>query len=244
MIKNKLYFITPSYNASNHLTELYESLLEQTNKNWNWIILNDISTDNTYEVSKDIATKDNLKRVSVINHIDKKYALKGIYDSLNILKDTADTTNTIIAIIDGDDALCNENTVDLIFKEYNKQKDLDVLWTAHSWDINGQNISQELPGNINPYHYPWVSSHLKTFKLDIFLKINHKNFKDFDGNWFKRGYDQALYLPILYLAKERKFLNEICYLYRINSDSLKVREEVEREQLNTVKLVRSRGYIE
>ena len=84
MIKNKLYFITPSYNASNHLTELYESLLEQTNKNWNWIILNDISTDNTYEVSKDIVTKDNLKRVSVINHIDKKYALKGIYDSLNI----------------------------------------------------------------------------------------------------------------------------------------------------------------
>ena len=242
MVENKLYFITPSYNASNHLTELYESLLEQTNRNWNWIILNDMSTDNTYNVAKDIQSKDMYNRISVINHIEKKYALKGIYESLNILKNTEDEDKTIIAVIDGDDALCNENTVDLILKNYNNSN-LDALWTAHSWDINGQNISQELPGNVNPYHYPWVSSHLKTFKLETFLKINQENFKDFDGNWFKRGYDQALYLPILHLAKERKFINEICYLYRINSDSLKVREEVEREQLNTVKLVRSRGYI-
>jgi len=242
MVENKLYFITPSYNASNHLTGLYESLLEQTNKKWNWIILNDKSKDDTYNVAKDIQSKDIHNRISVINHLDKKYALKGIYESLNILKNTEDVSKTIIAVIDGDDSLCNENTVDLVLKNY-KNSNLDALWTAHSWDINGKNISKELPGNVNPYQYPWVSSHLKTFKLETFLKINPDNFKDLDGNWFKRGYDQALYLPILHLAKERKFINEICYLYRIKSDSLKVREEVEREQLNTVKLVRSRGYI-
>ena len=88
-----------------------------------------------------------------------------------------------------------------------------------------------------------MSSHLKTFKLGIFKKIPRENFLDLEGNWFERGYDQAIYLPILYLAKDRKFLNEICYLYRINSNSLKVRDWKEKSQMDTIRLVRSRGYI-
>jgi hypothetical protein len=106
------------------------------------------------------------------------------------------------------------------------------------------NISRDLPENINPYQYPWVSSHLKTFKANVFKKIKKENFQDLDGNWFERGYDQALYLPILHLASERKFINEICYLYRINSNSLKVRAWKEKNQMDTIRLVRSRGYIQ
>ena len=240
-MKKEIYFITPTYNASYHLNELYESLREQNNKNWKWIILNDMSNDDTLEIARNLYKKDELDRVTVINHSEKKFALKGIYDFLNTFEKNA--YDHIIAIVDGDDALCNENTVDLILNEYEKNKNLDALWTSHTWDINGLNISREIPGNLNPYQYPWVSSHLKTFKLNIFNKINEENFKDLDGNWFERGYDQALYLPILYIAKERKFLDETCYLYRINSNSLKVRDWKEKNQMDTIRLVRARGYI-
>jgi len=239
-MRNYVNFISPTYNASYHLRDLYDSLKEQTNPNWNWIILNDMSTDDTLKIAKEIEEEDKLERVTVIDHKDKKHALKGIYD---YLKDYNDFSEQIIAIVDGDDALCNENTVDIILKEYEKNPDLDALWTAHSWDINGMNISRELPGNLNPYQYPWVSSHLKTFKVNVFKKISSKNFRDLDGNWFERGYDQALYLPILHVAKKRKFLNEICYLYRINSNSLKVRPLKEKNQLDTIRLVRARGYV-
>jgi hypothetical protein len=64
-----------------------------------------------------------------------------------------------------------------------------------------------------------------------------------NGEWFKRGYDQAIYLPLLYLSRKRKYINEVCYLYRINSNSMKHREWKEQDQLNTVKLVRARGFI-
>ena len=63
------------------------------------------------------------------------------------------------------------------------------------------------------------------------------------GDWVRRGYDQALYLPLLYLSKKRKYIDEVCYLYRINSNSMKHREWKEQDQLKTVKLVRARGYI-
>ena len=208
-MRKTVCFVTPTYNASFHLKECYESLKEQTNLNWEWVILNDMSNDDTFEIANRIAMSDERERVTVINHDHKKFALKGIYD---YLKGFNDFSEQIIAILDGDDALCNENTVDLILKEYNNNPDLDALWTAHSWDINGMNISRDLPENINPYQYPWVSSHLKTFKANVFKKIKKENFQDLDGNWFERGYDQALYLPILHLASERKFINEICYL--------------------------------
>jgi len=240
---NKLYFITNCYNNSNNLKDLYESLLEQTNKNWNWIIINDKSTDNTYQTAKEIQSSDNHNRVIVYNNQDKKYPLKGIYDCLNELGKDKDVESKIIAVIDGDDDLCNENTVALLLKEYEENPSLDALWTSNSLDVNGHNSSQELPDNINPYHYPWVSSHLKTFKLETFLKINQDNFKDLNGNWFEKGVDQALYLPVLFIAKKRKFLNEICYLCRVNNSSIKNFEVEEQLKTKTIKLVRSRGYI-
>lgn len=239
-MRKNICFVTPTYNASFHLEECYESLKEQSNPNWEWVILNDMSDDNTFEIANKIVMSDEKERVIVINHDHKKFALKGIYDYLSGYNDFSEQ---IIAILDGDDALCNENTVDIILKEYENNTQLDALWTAHSWDINGMNISRELPEKINPYHYPWVSSHLKTFKVNVFKQIKEENFKDLDGNWFKRGYDQALYLPILHISKDRKFLNEICYLYRINSNSLKFRPEKEKNQMDTIRLVRSRGYV-
>jgi len=234
----KLVFITPAYNAEPHIFDLVESLQEQTNDNWELVIIDDVSTDNTYEYSKKLTEKDD--RISVIKNSEKCWALKNV---IKIARKFENENDVIIATLDGDDSLCNENTVELILSEY-ENKNLDSLWTAHSWDINAMNISGELPPGINPYHYPWVSSHLKTWRANIIKNISDENFKDLDGCWFKRGYDQALYLPILYKSKEKKFLNETCYLYRINSDSIKKREDKEREQLNTVKLVRARGYVE
>ena len=73
--------------------------------------------------------------------------------------------------------------------------------------------------------------------------ICDQNFKNLSGTWFKRGYDQALYLPLLYLSRNRFYLDEICYLYRINSKSVKVREWSEKDQMDTVRLVRSRGFV-
>lgn len=38
---------TPTFNRCNTLSRLYESLKKQTNKNFEWIIVDDGSTDNT-----------------------------------------------------------------------------------------------------------------------------------------------------------------------------------------------------
>ena len=239
-MRKTVCFVTSAYNNSTHLEDCYESLREQTNPNWNWVILNDMSSDDTFIVANKIATSDEKERVTIINHDIKKHTLKGIHDYVNNYNDFSEQ---IIAILDGSDALCNENTVELILKEYNSNPELDALWTSHSWDINGMNNSKEIPRNINPYQYPWVSSHLMTFKAHTLKKISKENFQDLDGNWFKFGWDQALYIPILYVSRDRKFLDEACYLYKINTKFLENKVLTEKETHNTVKLVRARGFL-
>ena len=233
----KVIFISPMYNAASHLPDLIESMKEQTNVNWKHILIDDMSSDNSFDVACELTHNDD--HFQIIKNKEKRWALKNV---INIARKYQNDPNVIIANIDGDDALCNENTVELLLNAYKDDK-VETVWTAHSWDINGMNISRELPAGINPYEFSWFSSHLKTWRADILSKISDSNFKDLDGDWFKRGYDQALYLPLLNVSNKRKFINEICYLYRINSKSIPVRLLSEKEQMDTVRLVRARGFI-
>lgn len=49
----KLSIITPVYNRAYILNELYESLTKQTSKEFEWIVIDDGSTDNTWELLKE-----------------------------------------------------------------------------------------------------------------------------------------------------------------------------------------------
>lgn len=229
-------FIIPCFNASKNLKNIADSLLSQTNTSWISIMIDDISTDDTWDVMQEIESTDD--RFFIIKNDEKKYALKNIIDTARLYQDKNDV---IIAVIDGDDSLCNDNTVELLIREYNNG--CDVVWTAHKWDINGMNISCEMPQRIDPYAYKWCSSHLRTFKANILNLISDKNFKDVNGIWFERGYDQALMLPVLFASTKRKFINEVCYLYNINSVSIKDRSWEERKQISTINLVRARGFL-
>lgn len=51
--------IVPCYNQGRYLDEAMTSLLAQTFKNWECIIINDGSTDNTEEVAQQWSSKDN-----------------------------------------------------------------------------------------------------------------------------------------------------------------------------------------
>tara|TARA_B100000287_G_C20589436_1_gene763615 strand:+ start:419 stop:1126 length:708 start_codon:yes stop_codon:yes gene_type:complete len=234
---NKVVFVIPMYNASQHVKSLIDSLKNQTNDNWEAVFIDDMSGDDSIFMVNHCAGSD--ERIKLIKNKEKKWALRNVVE---VSRKYQDEEGVIIANLDADDSICNENTVELLLKNYTDT--VDTLWTAHTWDINGMNISKEIPSDVNPYQYQWCSSHLKTWRSTLLKDISDENFKDLSGNWFVRGYDQALYLPLLYLSREKKFLNEVCYLYRINSSSIKTRDWNEKIQLDTVRLVRARGFIQ
>ena len=65
MVDDLVSIITPAYNAEEHIGETIESVLAQTDKNWEMIIVNDCSKDNTLKIANEYAALDN--RIKVIN---------------------------------------------------------------------------------------------------------------------------------------------------------------------------------
>jgi len=231
-----IIFVVPCYNAEKNLDVLCDSLKCQTDSRWHCIMIDDISTDDTWKKMIEICADD--ERFTCRKNAAKKYALRNIVETARLFQNFSDV---IVTTIDGDDSLCNPEAVILLHKEYEAGE--NVVWTAHRWDINGSNISREMPRNVDPYFWPWSSSHLRSFRGSLIGDISDANFKDVNGEWFRRGYDQALMLPILSLTDKRKYINEVCYMYNINSVSVDDRDWAEMRQISTINLVRSRGFI-
>lgn len=58
--------VTPVYNGDRYLKECIQSVLSQTYQNWEYIILNNCSTDRTLEIAEHYAKKD--KRIRIHNN--------------------------------------------------------------------------------------------------------------------------------------------------------------------------------
>lgn len=63
MNESLVSIITPAYNCEATIKETYLSIKSQTYSNWEWIIVNDCSTDNTLFIVNDIARSDSRIKV-------------------------------------------------------------------------------------------------------------------------------------------------------------------------------------
>ena len=61
--KNFVSIITPTYNSSKYIGETIESVLKQTYTNWEMLITDDCSTDNTIKIVEAYQAKD--KRIKL-----------------------------------------------------------------------------------------------------------------------------------------------------------------------------------
>ena len=99
--KEKLVsIIMPTYNGSAFIQKAVESVLDQTFKNFELIIVNDGSTDDTEKIIKDLASNDS--RIVLI----KNEKNLGIQKTLN--KGVAISRGEYIARIDDDDIWCDK----------------------------------------------------------------------------------------------------------------------------------------
>ena len=86
--------IIPCYNAEKYIAETIQSVINQTYKNWELIVVNDGSTDNSPDIIKEFVANDNR-----ITFIDKPNS--GVSDSRN--KGLAKAKGAYIAFLDADD---------------------------------------------------------------------------------------------------------------------------------------------
>lgn len=108
--------IIPAYNAEKTVTETIESVLSQTYRNIELILVNDGSTDNTLSVMQEISQKD--ERIKIL---DKRNT--GLEDSRFYAVERS--AGKYIQYIDADDTMLPEATERLV--ERAKQTDADIV---------------------------------------------------------------------------------------------------------------------
>jgi glycosyltransferase involved in cell wall biosynthesis len=110
--------IVPCYNQAEYLSEALETVINQTYVNWECIVVNDGSLDNTKEVTKDWLNKDN--RFCYIE-IDNK----GVSNARNIGIEAA--KGTFILPLDADDRI-SFDYIELALKEFKEDDNLKVVY--------------------------------------------------------------------------------------------------------------------
>lgn len=180
--------IIPTFNSGAVLSRALDSIVNQTFTDWEILIMDSASTDNTIEVAQSY----NDSRIQIYSGPDK-----GIYDAMN--KGIKKAQGEWLYFLGSDDYLLNEKVFDAIFS-YPIEK-YDVVYG----DVEAKQLNTLHHGEWNMSNINYNRCHQGIFyRNTIFDKIGLYNldfpiWADYDLNlrWFFSKKIHHLYLPII-----------------------------------------------
>lgn len=203
--------VMPAYNSEKYISEAIESVLNQTFKDFEFIIVNDGSTDNTFNIIKEYARKD--KRIKVINNKKNCGISKTRNNGIKLAR------GKYIATHDSDDiSLPTRFQEQLSFMEQHPEVGVVgayiQIFDSDSGKIIGirkySNEDKVLRKNI--FFYSPIAQPVSMIRKEVFSEVgyydnNYPPTEDLDL-WFKIG-------------TKYKFsnINKILLRYRVNSNS-------------------------
>lgn len=156
---------TPSWNRRNTLKGLYETLLKQDTKAFEWLIVDDGSSDNTEEYIKKLQKENKIK----INYIYKENG--GKLSAYNVGLDNA--KGDIFLCIDSDDIL-KENVLKRIESDFksisNNEEIAGIMYVQNYIDNKEKTIGTLFPsdGLVDTYYNIYNKHKVSGDKLIVF----------------------------------------------------------------------------
>ena len=120
-MEEKFTIIISSYNYENYIKETIESVINQTYTNWEMVIVDDGSTDNSVEVIKSYCQKDD--RIKLFQH--ENGVNKGIVETVKLGISKANTE--WIVFIESDDII-TPNYLEKKYEIIKKNKDVNYIF--------------------------------------------------------------------------------------------------------------------
>lgn len=217
----KITVIVPVYNVENYLEKCLDSLINQTYKNLEIIVINDGSTDNSGEICQEYAQKDNR-----IVYIEKENG--GQAEARNIGLDRM--TGSYVTFVDSDDWVevdyvetlykkITEYQADIAVGNYYSFNQTEGMYYFH---IFGDSYYEKVYDNVSIFENLYESQEMKSFALiSAWGKLYKAGLFEqlrFDiGKLEEDGYlNQKIYL----LAEKIVYIHKGIYSYRIRNNSL------------------------
>lgn len=167
-----LTILTPAYNRSHTLYKLYESLEKQSYKEFEWVIVDDGSTDDTKDYIETLINKCNSFKI--------KYIYKSNGGKHTAINEGIKTISTPLTfIVDSDDFL-TEDAVETIHEKwriYENVPEIGSIWFLQS-DTNDKLVGDEFSDNefISTYTEVIINKEIKGDKRAVYLTKARKEF--------------------------------------------------------------------
>ncbi|MEI3337519.1 MAG: glycosyltransferase family A protein [Clostridium sp.] len=199
---------TPTYNRARLLKRLYESLKEQSDKDFEWIIVDDGSKDNTKEVVQGFIKE----KIIPIKYLKKEN--EGKHIAINVGCDMAE--GELFFIVDSDDYIPKEaiEEVKRDWEKYRNNTGIAGLVYLKAWkngNLMGRKFEKDefISNHVKEYNKGGVwGEKLKILRTEIFRKNKFPKYENekYVGEhvlWIEvsRKYDLVYINKVLYIAE-------------------------------------------
>lgn len=217
MHETKITIVTPSYNRVHTLPRVYESLKNQTFKDFKWIIMDDGSTDDTKQL---------IEKYQVENLFEIEYFWnKNQHKFVTVFEGIKKVTSKYFMIVDSDDSY-PENALQILFDEVEKINNQDEF-------ISVMGLSQFEDGSIVGNQYPDNGFDGSIFDMRYKYKVRGDKFGIFITKTYQQlltNFDYSLYVGKGYIPQavffntydsdgvKTRFVNKIVRNYHLDED--------------------------
>jgi capsular polysaccharide biosynthesis protein cpsJ len=214
-MNEKITVIVPVYNVEHYLDKCLDSLINQTYKNLEIIVINDGSTDNSGIICQEYAQKDNR-----IIYIEKENGGQSEARNMGLNR----MTGSYVTFVDSDDwveldyveVLYNkliEYQADIAVGNYYSYNEQEGIFYFH---IFGNSYYEKVYDNVSIFENFYESEHMKNFALICVGGKLYKSdlFRELRFEVGKLGEDGYLNQKIYLLAEKTIYLNAGLYAYR------------------------------
>ena len=217
----KITVIVPVYNVENYLDKCLDSVIKQTYKNLEIIVVNDGSTDNSGTICQEYAQKDDR-----IVYIEKENG--GLSDARNAGLDRM--TGSYVSFVDSDDWIELDYVETLYKKIIEYQADIAV-GNYYSFNeskgvfyfhVLGDSYYEKVYDNVSIFENLYESQEMKGFALiSAWGKLYKAGlFEQLRFDIGKLGEDGYLNQKIYLLSEKVIYVNRGIYSYRVRKNSL------------------------
>lgn len=214
----KISIITVTFNRAHIIRDCIESVLKQGFKDYEYIIVDGASKDNTVDILKEYESKFE-GRMRWISEPDK-----GLYDAIN--KGIKTATGDVVGIINSDDFFHRTDSFNIIANAF-ADDNVDAIY-ADDRVVSHEDVSNELRVTRADYFRVWMyriglmPGH-QTFyaKRELFDKFGYYKID------YKIAADFELMLRFIYVNKVRaKYIPEVLMTFRVGGVSTQLSNKI------------------
>ncbi|GAB1536524.1 glycosyltransferase family 2 protein [Geovibrio sp. ADMFC3] len=224
----KISIITAVWNNRETIRDAIESVLSQTYKNIEYVVVDGGSTDGTVDVIKSYGDK-------VTKFVSEKD--KGIYDALN--KGVNMATGDVIGFLHSDDVFADENSVAKIAEAFRKNTDgvySDLVYTLKKDTSKVLRFWKSCDFTPKLLSHGWMPAHPTLY----FRREVYERFGMFDLN-FRIAADYDFILRVFTSGINTVYIPEVLYKMRLGGASNKSLKNIIRKSREDYIALRNNG---